>query len=67
MTAPNNPGLVGEVSFDTVIYASPGVNYSAVPALVQYKLYDTPDPAYTTGRINISAFAHGAAASTTRG
>ena len=51
-----NPGLAGDVPFDTVIYASPGVNYSAVPALVQYNIYDSPDPAYLTGRINISAF-----------
>jgi hypothetical protein len=57
MAALNNPGLDGDVPFDTVIYASSGVNYSAVPALVQYNIYDTPDPAYVTGRINISAFA----------
>jgi hypothetical protein len=55
--AASNPALPGEFAFDSVIYASPGVNYSAVPALVQYKLYDTPDPAYGTGRINVSAFA----------
>jgi hypothetical protein len=58
MTALSNPGLAGDVSFDTVIYASSGLNYSAVPALVQYNLYDTPDPGYTTGRIDISAFAN---------
>ncbi|MGH8581408.1 MAG: alpha/beta hydrolase family protein [Gammaproteobacteria bacterium] len=57
MNALNNPGLAGDVPFDTVIYGSSGVNYSAVPTLVQYKIYDTPDPAYVTGRINISAFA----------
>src|SRR5579864_450132 len=58
MAGVKNPALVGDMAFDTVIYASPGVNYSAVPALVQYKIYDTPDPAYLTGRINISAFAN---------
>ena len=58
MAALNNPGLSGDILFDTLIYASSGVNYSAVPALVQYNIYDTPDPAYVTGRINISAFAH---------
>jgi hypothetical protein len=58
MAALMNPGLAGDVQFDTVIYASSGVNYSAVPALAQYVIYDTPDPAYVTGRINISAFAH---------
>jgi hypothetical protein len=57
MAALKNPGLPSDVPFDTVVYASSGVNYSAVPALVQYNLYDTPDPAYVTGRINISAFA----------
>jgi Cutinase len=58
MAGLNNPGLAGDIQFDTVIYASSGVNYSAVPALAQYVIYDTPDPAYVTGRINISAFAH---------
>ena len=57
MAALKNPGLPSDVPFDTVVYASSGVNYSAVPALVQYNLYDTPDPAYVTGRVNISAFA----------
>jgi hypothetical protein len=51
-----NPGLPGDVPFDTVIYDSPGVNYSAVPPLAQYNISDSPDPAYLTGRINISAF-----------
>lgn len=53
-----NPGLSSDVAFDTVIYAAPGVNYSSVPALAQYTLYDTPDPAYVTGRIDISLFAN---------
>jgi hypothetical protein len=56
MAAMKNPGLPGEVAFDTVIYASPGVNYGLVPALAQFVIYDTPDPLYTTPRINISAF-----------
>lgn len=54
----NNPGLAGDVPFDTVIYASSGLNYAAVPSLVQYNIYDSPDPAYVTGRINVSAFAN---------
>jgi hypothetical protein len=58
MVGLNNPGLAGDVPLDTVIYASSGINYSAVPVLVQYNIYDTPDPAYVTGRINISAFAN---------
>lgn len=58
MEALKNPALAGDVLFDTVIYASPGVNYSAVPALVQYNIYDSADPAYLTGRIDISAFAN---------
>jgi len=58
MAALNNPGLAGAVPFDTVIYASAGLNYTGVPALVQYKIYDTPDPAYVTPRINISVFAN---------
>jgi Chlorophyllase len=58
MRAPRNPGLAGRFSFHTVVYASSGLNYSAVPALNQYQIYDSPDPAYITGRINISAFAN---------
>jgi hypothetical protein len=57
MTEPTNPALPGDFAFDSVIYASAGVNYSAVPALTQYKVFDTPDAAYVTGRINLSAFA----------
>ena len=58
MTTLNNPGLAGPLSFDTVIYASAGLNYGGVPALVQYKIYDTPDPAYITPRINTAVFAN---------
>ena len=56
MAALNNPGLVGSVPFDTLIYASAGLNYTGVPALVQYQVYDTPAAGYVTPRINISAF-----------
>jgi hypothetical protein len=58
MAALINPGLAGAVPFDTLVYASAGLNYSGVPALVQYQVFDTPDPAYVTPRINISAFAN---------
>src|ERR1700731_4374155 len=58
MAALTNPGLLGNFVFDTVIYASAGLNYASVPALVQYNVYDAPDPAYVTPRIDISAFAH---------
>ncbi len=54
----NNPGLAGAALFDTVIYASAGLNYTGVPALVQYKIYDTPDPAYLTPRLNLAVFAN---------
>lgn len=57
MTALKNPGLTGTFTFDTLIYASSGLNYSAVPALSQYQIYDSPHPSYVTGRIDISAFA----------
>jgi hypothetical protein len=53
-----NPGLPGDHSFDTVIYASPGSNYGSVPALSQFQIYDSPASDYQTGRINISAFAN---------
>jgi hypothetical protein len=51
-----NPGLPGNEEFDTIIYGSPPLAYPA--ALSQYVIYNTPDPAYVTGRINVSAFAN---------
>lgn len=54
----HNPGRPGQEQFDTIIYGPANVNYAAVPALAQYNLYDAPDPAYVTGRIDISAFAN---------
>jgi hypothetical protein len=56
MASLKNPGLAGEVQFDTVIYGAPPLAYPA--SLSQYTIYNTPDPAYVTGRINISAFAN---------
>jgi hypothetical protein len=53
-----NPALAGDVAFDTVVYASAGSNYGAVPALAQYVIYDAPDPAFITPRIDISPFAN---------
>ena len=58
MTALKNPGLPGGRSFDTVVYASSGLNYAAVPSLNEYQLFDTPDPAFVTGRLDISVFAN---------
>lgn len=58
MNALDNPALAGTTPFDTVIYASSGVNYSSVPTLAQYHLYDSPMPEFVTGRINIGAFAN---------
>jgi hypothetical protein len=43
-----NPGLAGDVQFDTVIYGSPPLAYSAL--LSQFAIYNAPDPAYVTGR-----------------
>ena len=34
MRALKNPGRTGRSTFDTIIYASAELNYSAVPALV---------------------------------
>ena len=53
-----SPALPGDIAFDTVIYASAGSNYGGVPPLDQYTIYDTPDPAFITPRINISPFAN---------
>jgi hypothetical protein len=58
MTVLKNPGVAGTRLFDTVVYASSGLNYSAIPALSQYQLFDTPDPDYVTPRIDISSFAN---------
>ena len=55
-TGLRNPGLPGDFQFDTLIYGSPPLAYPAV--LSQYTIYNTPDPAYVTGRINVSAFAN---------
>ena len=51
-----NSGRPGNEEFDTLIFGSPPLAYPA--ALSQYVIYNTPDPAYVTGRINISAFAN---------
>jgi len=51
-----NPAIAGDVQFDTIIYGSPPLAYP--PSLSQYTIYNTPDPAYVTGRIDVSAFAN---------
>ena len=51
-----NPAIAGDVQFDTFIYGAPPLAYPA--PLSQYAIYNTPDPAYVTGRINVSAFAN---------
>src|SRR4030088_2568367 len=51
-----NPASPGDVQFDTFIYGAPPLAYPA--SLSQYMIYNTPDPAYVTGRINVSAFAN---------
>jgi hypothetical protein len=51
-----NPAIAGDVQFDTFIDGSPPLAYP--PALSQYVIYNTPNPAYVTPRINVSAFAN---------
>jgi hypothetical protein len=51
-----NPALPGDAEFDTFIYGAPPLAYPA--SLSQYAIYNTPDPAFITGRINVSAFAN---------
>ena len=54
-----NPALAGEFLFDTVIYASAGSNYGAVPALnAIHDLRHARLPAFITPRLNISPFAN---------
>ena len=54
MTAPTNPALPGGFAFDSVIYASAGLNYAGVPALNQFNIYDAPDPDRKSTRLNSS-------------
>src|SRR5262250_3850684 len=56
MASLKNPAVAGDVQFDTFIYGAPPLAYPAL--LSQYVIYNTPDPAYVTGRVNISAFAN---------
>jgi hypothetical protein len=56
MATLQNPAAAGNVPFDTIIYGSPPLAYPA--PLSQYTIYNTPDPAYVTGRVNVSAFAN---------
>src|SRR5207245_10729685 len=56
MASLKNPAIAGVVQFDTFIYGAPPLAYPAT--LSQYAIYNTPDPAYVTGRINVSAFAN---------
>jgi hypothetical protein len=56
MASLKNPAIPGDVQFDTFIYGAPPLAYPA--ALSPYAIYNTPDPAYVTGRINISSFAN---------
>src|SRR5262245_8253906 len=56
MASLSNPAVAGSVPFDTFIYGSPPLAYP--PALSQYLIYNAPDPAYITGRIDVSAFAN---------
>jgi Chlorophyllase enzyme len=56
MASLKNPAIAGDVQFDTFIYGAPPLAYPA--SLSQYVIYNTPDPAYVTGRINVSAFAN---------
>jgi hypothetical protein len=57
MPAVQDISVPGGHVFDPIVYASAGLNYGAVPQLAQYTLFDHPDPAYVTGRIDVSAFA----------
>src|SRR5262250_3708582 len=56
MASLKNPAVAGDVQFDTFIYGAPPLAYPAL--LSQYVIYNTPDPAYVTGLVNISAFAN---------
>ena len=56
MPSLRNPAIAGDFQFDTFIYGAPPLAYPA--SLSQFLIYNTPDPAYVTGRINVSAFAN---------
>lgn len=57
MSRLRNPARMGARDFDTVVYAAPGLAYSSLPGLEQYLAFETPNPAYLTRRIDLSAFA----------
>ncbi|MGQ9871682.1 hypothetical protein [Leptodesmis sp.] len=52
-----NPTLPGSFSFESVVYAAPGLNYSASSDLDQYLLFEKPTSGYQTRTIDLSDFA----------
>lgn len=54
---PIDPSKPGKLSFETIVYAAPGLNYAQNPALNQYLVYQTPSNGYKTRRINLEGIA----------
>ncbi len=52
-----DPAKPGSFSFESVVYAAPGLNYSASPDLDQYLLFQKPTSGYQTRTIDLSDFA----------
>lgn len=52
-----NPAIAGPFSYQEVVYAAPGLNYSGNPELSQYTVFQAPTPSYQTRTIDLSDFA----------
>lgn len=52
-----DPAKPGSCSFESVVYAAPGLNYLANPDLDQYLLFQKPTSGYQTRTIDLSDFA----------
>ncbi len=57
MVQPTNPAIPGPFVVGPVVYAAPMLQYTPVPSLRQFTLFDNPSAGYTTRRIDLSAFA----------
>ena len=53
-----NPGEQGLLSFKSVVYAAPDLDYSTGQGLEQYHVYHTPTDGFVTRRLDISDIAN---------
>ena len=53
----NNPGNLGSFSFNEIIYASSGLDYSVNSNLGEYQVYQSPSTNFETQRLNLDGIA----------